>query len=598
MNRKRELGFTLVEVLIAMVIFLIIVFPFLSSYIVSERMNRQSFYMKRAIEAVDMAGNDISTWDQDILETICQKDDDKKEWKYLNTEGGLSMYQAFRKLLDDDTVDTLDINGKQWGDNLDVYFKVEEDNGENISEDESDELRSDYDLRIRVEDKIRMIYKASASSNDTTVTENTDNNGSGYYLKVTLDNNGKYSFVVRRIPDDYKPLEKIDLGNKILFGGRRWEKLFKASAGDVALIYAPENESYELQLPFDISDSTPRFKRGNQDSTWGNIASYLNNEFYNSLVYSTYEGENYNTNRNWIKKHTWNIGERDNDTLETTVENVGLLSYNELSFVENQIESRLGNSYTLTPQGNLVRTVSGNTVLPTTYLNVYPVIYLDKDLYCDTSDLEYKLYDGTSDKLKSGTKIVEFTVSGDTPKALIYFDKNLKATNLEGEYFEKLRLLVEVEDKRTSSSSDGLTIYTINNRNVGNYSWLSINDATRKFLGDDNLKGFRLIDSIYLENDSKKANSDSNLKKVFIVNGYKVTVWAEYMAPDEYRYNKDSGTVSEYMKEQERLEIHINKEKDRPTFWYKSKDETEYKETNNIRDVKDILDSDGNKRVG
>lgn len=594
MNRKRELGMTLVEVIVAMLIFLIIVFPFLTSYILSDKMNKQSYYMKRAIEVVDMAGNDIATWDYDILETICQKDDDKKEWKYLNTEGGLSMYQAFRQLLDDDAKNTVDINGKPWGDNLDVYFKVEKEEEENVVDTEVDDLRNGYDLFIRVEDKIKMTYKQSSTSGDTTITENTNNNGRGYYIKVTLENNGKYSLNVNRIPENYIPLEKVALGENILFGGLEWEKLFSPSSGDVALIYSPKKSVYELELPFDIKEGSPRFKRGNQDNTWGNIASYLNNEFYNSFAYNTYDGENYKTDKNWIKKHVWNIGEKENDMSETTIENVGLLSYNELDMIENQLKSSLGNSYTLTPVGNYVRTVSGNQVLPTTYLKVYPVIYLDKNLYCYKDGSDCKLYDSTNSKLKNGSNILQLNGNGEMAKIMIYFDKSLKETNLEGKYFEKLRLLVEVEDKRSSQSNDGLMIYTINNKNVGNYSWLNINDATRRIGESTNFHGFKLVDSIYLDKDSKKVNgSDNNLKKVFKVSGYKVTVWAEYLAPDEYR-----GIGNEYMKKHEKLEIHINKEKDRPTFMYKLLTDSNYKETDNIRDVDNILQTDSNKRTG
>lgn len=600
MNRKNNGGFTLVEVLAAMLIFLVIVFPFLSAYIMSGKMNRQSFYMKRAVEVVDMAGNDISNWDYDILETICQKDDNKVEWKYLNTTGELSMYEAFRQLLDDDDKEEIDIKGKAWGDNLDIYFKVEkEDDTNNFQTVEDDELRGDYNFILRVEqDGMRII--GNSESYDTNYN---NNDGRGYYLKVTL-NNGSYSCKFREIPNDYMPLEKINDDNRILFGGKEWKKLFLSSPGDVALIYCP-SEAYQLEFPFDTEGNTV-FRRGSQEESWGNIASYLNNEFYNSLIYNTNDrGENYKTSKEWIKKHVWNIGDVNNEVSDQTTEYVGLLSYSELSMIKSSVSAYLYDedmdSYTLTPSsiGTNIKTLRGEAS-PTTILRVNPVIYLDKNLYCCDDEENYRLYDCTSKELKEGSVINTTDGNKSQMKMMIYFDKSLSEDN--SDFFEKLRLLVDVEDNRSTKTNDGLVIYTINNKKVGNYSWLNVIDATRR-LGTDNgdYRGFRLIDSVYLDKDYKeykKDNEDTNLRKVFSVNGYKVTVWAEYLNPDEYRGSEEN----EYLNEHEKLEIHINKEKDRPTFEYKKITDTDdkYNEVDNIRDTSEILEEydDGVKRDG
>ena len=142
---------------------------------------------------------------------------------------------------------------------------------------------------------------------------------------MTLEN-GKSKYTLRRIPSEYMPLEKYNPAEKngeemrILFGGRKWLRLFEPMPGDVALIYAP-SLIFRLQQPFDVTGDV-RFRR---DNGWDNVSSYLNRQFYNSLAYSTISKDY--TNRSWIKKHGWQIGPQNQEGSEKVSEYVGLLRY-------------------------------------------------------------------------------------------------------------------------------------------------------------------------------------------------------------------------------------------------------------------------------
>ena len=143
---------------------------------------------------------------------------------------------------------------------------------------------------------------------------------------------------------------------------------------------------------------------------------------------------------------------------------------------------------------------------------------------------------------------------------MVYFDKDLPETNFDNKHYEKLRFLVNVTDNRNiedDKRADGLTIYTINNKDMGNYKWLNVKNANKT-------TDFKLVDSMYLEEDYKGDTAETTeLSRKFKVNGYTIKVWAEYMAPDEYMGN------NAYKNEHESLMLYINKEKDVPTFDYK-----------------------------
>ena len=88
MNRKNEAGFTIVEVILAMVIALVIVFPFMTSYILSTKINTNADFMKRATDAVEIAQKDISTWDDDVLESISSTYDEDVVVTFLKSLTG------------------------------------------------------------------------------------------------------------------------------------------------------------------------------------------------------------------------------------------------------------------------------------------------------------------------------------------------------------------------------------------------------------------------------------------------------------------------------------------------------------------------------
>ena len=193
MNKKSEAGFSLIEVIVALVILMVIVFPFMTSYTVSTKLNAQSDLMKRATDAVELAQKDIRTWDEDVLEALANSN---KEWAYLNTKNNDTLYSAFRRLLDDNTIISLDNPGEPWGEGLDVKFKVEKDlDYEDVTNQtaitdlaslknvENDDFRKGYNLYIRVAKDGIKFY------NDSTIVTNTNNNdGRGYYMDITLGN--------------------------------------------------------------------------------------------------------------------------------------------------------------------------------------------------------------------------------------------------------------------------------------------------------------------------------------------------------------------------------------------------------------------------
>ena len=193
MNKKSEAGFSLIEVIVALVILMVIVFPFMTSNTFSTKLNAQSDLMKRATDAVELAQKDIRTWDEDVLEALANSN---KEWAYLNTKNNDTLYSAFRRLLDDNTIISLDNPGEPWGEGLDVKFKVEKDlDYEDVTNQtaitdlaslknvENDDFRKGYNLYIRVAKDGIKFY------NDSTIVTNTNNNdGRGYYMDITLGN--------------------------------------------------------------------------------------------------------------------------------------------------------------------------------------------------------------------------------------------------------------------------------------------------------------------------------------------------------------------------------------------------------------------------
>ena len=690
MNRKNEAGFTIVEVILAMVIALVIVFPFMTSYILSTKINTNADFMKRATDAVEIAQKDISTWDDDVLESISSTYDEdvvvtflksltgaeiknlrdtlrtsdfealqgtwttenintlqndtnttilknlitnanknalvafayridtttlttlartknysiEKEWSYLNTKNTESMYSAFRKLLDG-VVANIDIPGEAWGQGLDVKFKVEKDldyedvTNKNTNTDlaslkkveggnSSDpniykrgfDYRNGYDLYIRVKkDGIefenssgKKIVKKNNLGNLVDGNSNPVDDDAGYYLSIDLAS-GSTSYNLRRIPSTYKVLEKWNAtaNDKIMFGGIEWVKIFTPTAGDVALMYYPRGLEF-IKKAFDVSGTTtPRFKRDESTNSWANIAAYLNEDFYNSLTYNEYAGgENYYSNKKWLKKHTWLTGETSNLSATTAYEYIGLLNANETSKLKTDIKSANWfsgrNVYTLTPNGSNVYVYSGTlqNSNPATEQYIFPIIYLDKDLYCKVhpgNSGYYMLYEPQDTKLRdavvsSGTSILSKSGASKELGVLVQFDDDLTEKNLKGDYFEKIRLLVNVNyNSGVTKDVNRVVIYTVNNRNVGNYSWLNLINANKT-------TEFKVVDSAYMEEEFDNTYSiNDSVKRIFKVNGYKITAWAEYMAADEYR-----GTPTAKKNIHEKLTLYINKEKEIPTF--------------------------------
>ncbi|MBP5427640.1 MAG: type II secretion system protein [Clostridiales bacterium] len=618
-RRRTKSGFTLIEVLVAAVIFLLILFPFLSTYVISNKINQNAFYIKKATDVVKNAQDDICTWDEDILDVLSRRtsDDKTREWRYLDTQDNESMYESFRNMLD--KKEPLSINGKRFGDGMDIYFTVEKDGVYNYVEsavldkegykvDNTDDIRSGYDLYIRVgknlddldpyKNIIQIYQNSTNNSKDGVVSYSTNNDGRGFYLKVTLNNDGTSNYTLREIPSEYKPLEKSETDDNIFFGGKKWLKVFRAMPGDVALMYAPDERVQYIQFPFDVEGKS-LYKREDQSKTWGNLASYLNSTFYNSLAYST--TTKYYTSKSWIKKHKWCIGPEENEAGIVTKENVGLLRRSEVERIKSNVKTYLERScdnetYTLTPtyeDGGSIYTVGGIVMSPKTELNIFPVIYLDKDLYLKDDG---RLFDGTREELKNGNIVRpnngdDSVLCGNNVRVMIYFDKDLEETNLEGKYFEKLRLLVDVVDNRSVTTDDGLIVYTVNNKKRDNYNWLNITDATRVFDKATNTARFKVLENIDVNYDSNKdttkddystnwtKNKDVVIKKAFKVKGYKINVWAEYMSTDSYRYD------NKFKDKHEELELYINKEKDNPTFDYSKDSGSSFKETDNIIDI-------------
>lgn len=635
MRERKSAGFTLVEMLVAVAIFLVIVLPFLTTYIVTGKLNQDSFYMKRATDIIKFAGEDIKTWNDDILEVLSERVDGGKlrEWKYQKnwtiehalsgySKDKTSMYDIFRKALDgseDFKDDSVKIEGTNWQKGMDIYFTVEKMQTEtktgevttyadtNVVEEEADiDIRRGYDLTIRVEKEREdvsdstspLVDKIKISQKDRDVVTQTSNNGGrGYYLKVTLENN-KSKYTLRKIPDEYIPLEKYKGEEKISFGGKEWLKVFEPTPGDVALMYAPREDSFMIKKPFDVTKDV-RFDR---NKGWDNISSYLNRQFYNSLAYSTVD-LNY-TSRSWIKKHTWQIGEAGQEENEQVSEYVGLLRHSEVGSIRNNVEQYLldkcsSNTYTLTPASNsAMYLVSNEQVSPESIYNIYPVIYLDRDLYIKNDG---GLYESTDAVLKNGEVVKidgadEVTCGGSDVNVLVYFDNGLDEENLEGEYFEKVRLLVDVVDNRTNKTDDGLKIYTANNKKRNNYSWLEVRNVTRVMMEDSNAKSarFRIIDTIKVDEDANnedtkwsEATKDASVKKAYITKEYEIRVWAEYMATDEHSYvNPDDYPDKSKLpkKKHEELVLRVINEKDGATFVYGDTGE----EVDNIADITKI----------
>lgn len=642
MKKGNRDGFTLIEMLVTVTIFLVILFPFVTTYVVTGKINQDATYQKKATDVLKFAQEDIRTWDDDILETLSERIDSgvdkgklrawkyERDWNYTKVVNGekettkTSMYQILRDALDGKNTD-MNIEGSGWQKGMDVYFTVEKKqeksgSGSNVvyndinvvNEEGSIDIRSGYDLSIRVVsdeegtnieggkitgDMIKIIQRGK-----NVVSEQNNNSGSGYYLKVTLANSGA-KYQLKKIPVRYIPLEKYDGEDTILFGGRKWLKVFSPTPGDVALMYAPEADVFDINMPFDANYSTGEIEYKRTAGGWSNLASYLNGQFYNSLAYSTVD--KYYSSRSWIKKHTWQIGGLGAESSKTTTEYIGLLRYNEIGNISSGVRDYLSDScndltYTLTPvNGSAMYLVSGDQENPKVERKIYPVIYLDKELYLDVEDS--KLYEQTDEVLKQGgiikpygdTGADEIICQGSTMKMLVYFDNDLGEANLEGDYFEKVKLLVDVVDNRSTKTDDGLQIYTVNNKKRNNYDWLEVVDATRTTYGEGSgLARFKIIDSVKADVDAKTDatkwsdtgdNRNTSIKKVYRTKEYEVRVWAEYMATDEVsRVNPDDYVGKELPKNKhESLTLTVTVQKDDATFVYGSGK----KEVDNMVDI-------------
>lgn len=632
MKKRSHGGFTLVDVLVAVAMFLVIVLPFLTMYLVTSKLNQDASYIKKATDVLKLAGEDIRTWNSDILEVLSDRVDGGKlrEWKYqkdweithnVGDDGHkelrkdkTSLYNIFRNALDgmeNWKDEELSINGTEWQKGMDIYFTVEkiqtktgsgasatyDDN--DIAKEEGDiDLRTGYDLSIRVEKENDVPKIKISERGRDVVIDASNNNGSGYYLNVTLENS-KSKYTLRRVPNGYTPLEKYVGVNKISFGGKKWLKVFEPTPGDVALMYAPE-DLFKIEQPFDVTGNEE--VRFNRDRGWDNIASYLNNQFYNSLAYSTVT-RNY-TSRSWINKHTWQVGDIGAEESDRVAEYVGLLRYSEIDTIRDNVSEYLlsscaGRAYTLTPSSTSgVYLVSKDQVSANSICNVYPVIYLDRDLYIKDDNTLATLYESTDACLKNGDLVdaSSITCAGSTMKVLVYFANDLEESNLEGEYFEKVRLLIDVVDNRTNKTDDGLVIYTANNKRRNKYNWLEARNATRAMMESTSAKSarFKIIDTLKVNEDASTDElkwsddtKDISIKKVYVGKEYEIRVWAEYMATDEHsNVNPDDYPDKRKLpkNKHEELVLRVTTSKDEPTFIRGDTGE----EVDNILDIEEI----------